>query len=80
MITCRELIEFLMDYLDGNLTPDQRQAFEQHLAVCPDCVAYLENYRVTVALSRAACRDEAGQADQVPEKLLQAILAARSGR
>ncbi len=77
-MTCRELVDFLMDYLEGRLTEAQRGCFEQHLADCPDCVAYLATYQKTIRLGKQACAEgeEALPAD-VPEKLVQAILAAR---
>jgi anti-sigma factor RsiW len=78
MITCRELIvDFLMDYLGGSLATDQRAAFEEHLAVCPECVAYLRNYEASVDLGRLACQPGAGDDDPIPEALVRAILAAR---
>jgi anti-sigma factor RsiW len=52
--TCREVIDFLMDYLEGGLAPERRRAFEEHLAECPSCVAYLTTYRATVELARGA--------------------------
>jgi anti-sigma factor RsiW len=75
MMTCREILDFLMDYLDGNLSSAQRAVFEEHLAVCPACVAYLHNYRQTVKLGKAA--SAADPRDDVPEDLVQAVLAAR---
>src|SRR5262249_45620401 len=57
-MTCRELADFLMDYLDGGLSPDVRAAFEQHLAVCPNCVAYMKTYRTTIELGRRAFDDD----------------------
>jgi len=35
----------LQDYLDGELVPAEREAFEAHLAACPDCAAELALYR-----------------------------------
>ena len=37
MMTCREVIEHLWDYLDGELSPDQTQAVAAHLAECARC-------------------------------------------
>jgi len=81
MITCKELVDFLMDYVENDLPPEQRAEFERHLAVCPrpPCVAYLESYRETIALGRAAMTSPGPQASEaVPEELVQAILAARA--
>ncbi len=75
-MTCRELVDFLMDYEDGELPEAQRVSFEAHLAECPPCIAYLDSYRETVRLGRAACADEDEPADAPPE-LIEAILAAR---
>jgi anti-sigma factor RsiW len=66
MITCREMVELVSDYLEGQLDPRARERFEEHLAVCPDCREYVEQVRETVrALGRlpeealsAGARDE----------------------
>ena len=77
-LTCREFAEFLMAYEDGELSPAERARFDDHLGACPDCVAYLESYRDTVALGRKAFADEDADARAaVPEDLVRAVLAAR---
>ena len=77
-LTCREVADFLMAYEEGELSPAERSEFDAHLAVCPDCVAYLASYRATVALGKRAFLDEdADAADEVPEDLVRAVLAAR---
>jgi len=77
-VTCREMVEFLMAWLDGELPEDQRAAFEQHLALCPPCEVYLETYKEAVRLGRKVCHDEDRDAvAEAPDELVQAILAAR---
>jgi anti-sigma factor RsiW len=49
-VTCRELVELVTAYLDGGLTPEERSAFDQHLALCRGCERYLEQFRTTIAL------------------------------
>jgi anti-sigma factor RsiW len=44
-MTCKDLIEILTEYLEGALTPDVLARFEEHLAVCAPCVAYLKTFR-----------------------------------
>lgn len=77
-ITCREALDFIMAYLDGELTPDQRHEFERHLGVCPSCVNYLNSYKATVTLGKAAMQhlDEPATGS-VPEGLIRAIREAR---
>ena len=77
-LTCRDIVEFLMDFLDHALDPAQQQAFERHLAGCDECVAYLRTYEQTVRLGRAAFDDlDAAPDPKVPRELVDAIVAAR---
>ena len=77
-LSCRELIEFLAAYLDDELAPEERTAFEIHLSVCPYCVDYLATYRATIHLGKRALAEEAEILEEVPAELVDAILAARS--
>ena len=77
-MTCREVLDFLMDYLALELPEPQVAEFERHLAACPSCVAYLKSYEQTVQLGQslaAAASDE--PSEDVPEDLVAAILKAR---
>jgi anti-sigma factor RsiW len=77
-MTCTELIAYLTDYVEGNLTADERGLLDQHLALCPDCVAYLKNFEITIRATKCACQHpHPGEAGPIPEPLVQAILAAR---
>ena len=39
MICCKECIELLHDYLDGELSPGIEASLEDHFADCPPCIA-----------------------------------------
>jgi anti-sigma factor RsiW len=75
-LTCREIIDFVQAFLDGELPPRERTIFELHLKICPDCVNYLRSYETTQRLSKLAAEDEL-ELKAVPSELVQAILAAR---
>jgi anti-sigma factor RsiW len=78
-VTCQEFIDFLMDYADGVLPPEQRAQFDEHLSVCPDCVNYLASYRATTSLGKAAFKpSDTPIPPEVPSDLVRAILAARN--
>ncbi|MEZ5123764.1 MAG: zf-HC2 domain-containing protein [Solirubrobacterales bacterium] len=52
-ITCREFVELVTDYLEGRLPESECERFEDHLALCPGCQAYVEQMRATLrALGR----------------------------
>jgi len=79
MLTCGQVEDFLLDYFEGDLPRGQRLIFELHLAMCRECRDYLTAYRKTVELGKAAFpRPDAPVPDEVPEDLVQAILAARN--
>ena len=78
-MTCREFADFMADYLGGELPAGTLSLFEHHLALCVNCQRYLNGYRATVKMGKAAFRATPG-ADiprEVPEELVKAILAAR---
>lgn len=57
-IRCRELVEFITDYLDDALPSDRRMRFEEHLAFCGSCAAYVEQFRQTIRLMGLIREDE----------------------
>ena len=77
-MTCREVIDFLMEYLSGGLSASERAEFDRHLADCPDCSAYLKSYKETIKLGKAVFADlDTPVLQDAPEELVQAILASR---
>jgi len=79
-MNCRECATFLDEYFDGTLEQTTRTSFEFHLSRCANCVRYLESYRATLTLERAAFDDPAVQRPDIPEDLVRAILDARASR
>ena len=53
MISCRELVELLCDYVSDELPPERRDHVEKHVTHCPSCAAYLQSYAVVVQLTRS---------------------------
>ena len=81
MITCRELIEFLDEYIASDTDEARRRIVDEHLAVCPACVNYVDSYRKTIEMGRAAFEDPSAPAlADVPPELVRAILALRAPR
>ena len=77
-MTCREFIDFIIDYESGELPADVSSAFDRHIANCPDCHKYLTQYQTTVASGRQAFADDGDDVPHdVPEELIQAILRSR---
>lgn len=52
-VDCRKLVGLLGDYVDEQLPDDVRAAFDDHIAQCAPCVAFLRQYRFAPAQARA---------------------------
>ncbi len=55
---CGSVVKLLADYLERQLPPSLREAFEAHLSECPACVAQLRSYESTVGLLRSLRDDD----------------------
>jgi len=54
VISCSQLIEYCLDYIEGDLPDEEQMRFRRHLGQCPDCVTFFETYRRTPEVSRVA--------------------------
>jgi anti-sigma factor RsiW len=53
-MTCRQGVDFLIDYLEGTLPAESRALVDAHVAGCPRCVAFIRSYGDTPRLLRDA--------------------------
>jgi anti-sigma factor (TIGR02949 family) len=51
-MNCRELVERLLEYLDGELTAEEAERIREHLGECPPCVCYVRTYELTIQITR----------------------------
>jgi anti-sigma factor RsiW len=47
-LSCREFVEVVTDYLEGDLPPEARRAVDAHIAECGGCDAYLAQMRLAI--------------------------------
>jgi anti-sigma factor RsiW len=76
-MSCKELVEAITDYLEGTMAPEDRGRFEAHLELCPFCVDYMEQMRVTIAA--LGTLSEGSIAPDRREQVLAAFSDWRSG-
>ena len=50
-MTCHDYKDLLMGYLDNELSNEQRNRFEEHLAGCPECAGELKEFRKLKAIT-----------------------------
>jgi anti-sigma factor RsiW len=58
MYTCEDTINLLLDYLDGEMPPEEARHLKEHLSGCAPCIDFLRTYRATPGLCRRALARE----------------------
>lgn len=43
--SCRQVVDLVTEYLEGELPTEERLAFERHVAICPPCRGYFGQLR-----------------------------------
>ena len=74
-LVCREFVQLVTDYLEGDLPEGERARFESHLADCDGCGGYLEDVHRVVGSLRVVALPPPDAATR--ETLLQAFYDLR---
>ena len=67
---CIEVVELMTDYLEGALSPRERERFEEHIAGCDGCRAYLSQLRVAQRVMNGLA------AETIPVRIQEELVAA----
>jgi hypothetical protein len=51
-LTCQQVTDLIADYVTKEMDAATRLAFEKHLSLCADCVAFLSTYQETIRTTR----------------------------
>jgi anti-sigma factor (TIGR02949 family) len=54
MFTCKDSIDLLLEFLDGEMPAEDAKHLEEHLSECPPCVDFLRTYKATPSLCKRA--------------------------
>ena len=69
-LSCEDVNRFIIDYLEETLPPRTRKRFEAHVADCPNCGSYFDQYLETLDL----VREDGSFAIEPPEELVDMTL------
>lgn len=78
-MTCDELLDLLLDFLEGEMEAARKAACEEHLCGCRSCVVYVETYRATITVTRALPACDEGLPPGFEAKLRALLAAERFG-
>jgi anti-sigma factor (TIGR02949 family) len=50
--SCRRVFDLLSEFVDGELSPEERASLSLHLQACPPCEEFLKTFEAARALGR----------------------------
>ena len=76
-LSCKEVVEIVNDYLEGAMSPHDRERFDAHLSICDGCTNYVEQMRETIRLTGMLSEDQVPAEQR--ERLREAFRDWKSG-
>jgi anti-sigma factor RsiW len=77
LVTCKDFLRELSDYLDENVDPAVRKDLEHHISECPNCWVICDTTKKTIQVYKGM--DPEPLPEKVHDKLVQ-ILEKRCGK
>ena len=59
MVSCKECVDLLLDFLEDNLKPELRDGLMHHFKDCPPCLHFIDTYKKTSSLCKKTLMKEA---------------------
>jgi len=80
-VNCREALDLMGEYADGELSVWSRCRLRLHLWICRNCRRYLASYRALIRIAKSVRAGSVTVTDEpIPDKLVASILkSAREG-
>jgi len=70
LLTCKQFLQELNDYLDPGIDPETKRRLESHVAACPNCFVVVDTTKRTLEVYKGM------QPQPVPEDLKRRLWAA----
>lgn len=70
MLTCKQFLQELNDYLDESIGPDIRRELQAHVNECPNCFVIVDTTKKTLEIYKGM------QPQPVPEHIKSRLMAA----
>ena len=71
MLTCKQFLQELNDYLDPNTDPDLKRHLERHVTECPNCFVIVDTTKKTLEVYKGM--EPQTLPDEVRSRLWQAL-------
>ncbi len=70
MLTCKEFLQEISDFLDENVDQELRQKLETHISHCPNCFVILDTTKKTIQVYKGI------DAQPIPADVHQRLMVA----
>jgi anti-sigma factor RsiW len=77
LLTCKQFLDELSDYLDENTAGEARESLERHLSACPNCWVICDTTRKTIQIYRGM--DPVPVPEEVHSRLMAALERKKQG-
>ncbi len=71
LLTCKQLLDELSEYLDGNVQEDVRRHLDAHVSECPNCWVVVDTTKRTLQIYKGM--DPQPIPDELHSRLMKAI-------
>jgi len=71
LLTCKQFLEELSDYLDEKTDPELRQKLEQHISDCPNCWVICDTTKKTIQIYKGM--DPVPLSPEIHDRLMAAL-------
>lgn len=78
MITCKEFLRELNDFLDDVIDPAMRQDWQKHVDECPNCFVMVDTTRKTLAVYKG--QEEQQVPPDIKTRLMEALAKKMAAR
>ena len=78
MLTCKQFIQELSDYLDERTDPELRQKLEKHISDCPNCWVICDTTKKTIQIYKGM--DPVSIAPDIHARLMAALEKKMAGK
>ena len=80
MITCKEFLKELNDFLDGLIDPEMRKHWQKHVDECPNCFVMVDTTRKTLAVYKGKGMEEQEVPADIKSRLIEALAKKMAAR
>lgn len=55
---CEDLVDLIIDYTEGSMSPVLKEEFERHIGDCSSCLAFFDTYKKTSEVTKTICCED----------------------